>query len=371
MSRLRSSRRFAAAVVAGALLFGDRALVAPDLTVIRAAAKQRSSLFRTLDVKFRVWEDLEYRMLPEEAGPATDEEMHVHWATDRGRVFLETSQRGHVYGVYYDGSRTVELEPKPPDASRLRSAYIRPGPPRMELIQRVILADALGVTELMGFGEIETALSTTGAHVDQGWGFADGEFDVAVVVPVQVSNKHTAHLGFKRDPGWMLALRHFEGPHGDVAAWVVDEWMTVTSSLTGEALSVPSRGRYLIYGVVNGKEYRQAIVFEVDSFALPARISDAEFVATIPPGTEVWEQPRIPGRPMERSIAGGTAAIEAQAAAAARKAEAAMLELQASGVKFSGRPRARNWVWVFIVVGVVLLSAVMLRRWLPGRRSEP
>lgn len=361
-----SSRAVPAILLVVSLAMCRPAHGADELAVIRAAVRRRLSLLQTFDVKLRTWTDTEYTVLVDETETVSDEQSRIHWVTDRGKSFFEISsdRSGGRSSLFYDGKRTIRQVSDPADPKQLIWVYVQQRPPEAELFGAAVLPDLLGVMLTSITGDLKTLVSDKETQLDPNWTVEDANFDIAVRCPAKEQWVRQMHIGFDKERDWAPAFLHCEEVNGQIATWSVEEWMTVVSGHTGDELSVPKRGRYVLRGVVKGKHYRFAQVAEVDQFELPARISAERFVTELPFGTEVWVESKVPGRPPEQHIVGGAAAVAAQAAEASRKVEAAMAELRKTGMKFSGKPRQKSSRWFFLLIGMTFLAAgFLLYRW--------
>lgn len=331
--------------------------------MIRASTKQRTSLLRTLDAEYTVREDMDVRQGFEDPPPGVKPVLDIHWASDRGRILLEVSRGALMDRLFYDGAQSIRMIPDMHDPAILDFVSIVERPPDIDDFGPVILPHLLGLTDQFVTGDVETVLASEDARIDTNWAFTEGNSDVSVTCPSISGSKPTVHLGFDSHRGLALSVRQFEYSSADYAAWVVDDWMTVESELTGETVAVPARGHSVTHSVTSGGiVHHQVIFLEMHRFELPREIARGRFVPTIPPGTEVWSQSEIPGQPARRSIAGGATAINLQAREAARGSNAAMAELRNTGVIFSGRPQPSNWSWPFVLLGILCIGGGLLWR---------
>ncbi|MFG0333038.1 MAG: hypothetical protein ACF8TS_06710 [Maioricimonas sp. JB049] len=324
---------------------------------------------QTLDITLRVWTDTETTVLVDPTEQVSAEPAHLRWIADRGRVALLEEWPEGSDTIVFDGVKTTQLAlpgVRGEHGSSFGTAFIEPHAPDRETLARLVLPQLLGLICAWGTGDLDSVISGTEAKIAPDWSTARADVDAAVTCSLPELNVRRAYIGFDLARGWTPVVQRYEYDIDteNSATWVVEEWMNVVSGISGEQLSVPKRGRYILEGSVDGgRKFHVEHVVEVDRFELPARIPNRHFTVRIPDGTEVWKESDIPGRPAARYIAGGAQAIAARAAEAAREVERLIAERRRTGVTFDGKPQPASYFWVFFTIGALsLVAGILLRR---------
>ncbi|MBX3444074.1 MAG: hypothetical protein KF774_16845 [Planctomyces sp.] len=358
-----------AALLLSVNLVGPGTARGEDLETLRASVRERLSLLQTLKAELRAWTDIENSKLPEDVVPVPGI-CSIRWTIDQGKSSYDLSGEGYRHQKFYDGKDFWNIDSSIRDGKPANvKAYKKGEPPDPSLFQYAILPDLLGLQLSTLKTDLNHVLATPNARVANDYRPKYGHSDLAIRCEVAEPYRATVTVGFDRSRDWSPTLIEAIDEHAGVCVWFAEDWTTATSDITGEAVWIPSRGRYVVESPTSAMDIRFSAIAELDAIELPQSVPVATFVPAIAPGTQVWTEPARPGGLMQASIAGGA---EGQAIRAAQLAEDAKRErdkLVSKGVLFDATPRPTPYGLYFVSFGLMLLLSVAGWRFLAARRG--